>query len=160
MITVTVTDAAVRAKLGSMSSRVHSSILREVTRLTLRLERHIKQDKLLGQVLNRKTGALGRSIHSAVTDEPARITGRAYSSGDVKYAAIHEYGGRTKAHLIQATRAKALMMSDHYGELAFFKSVSHPGSVMPERSFMRSALRDMQDDIIAGLKRAQAEGTL
>jgi len=50
---------------------------------------------------------------------------------NVVYAAIHQFGGRTKAHVIRAKNARAL--ATPYGPR---KSVNHPGSVIPARPFL------------------------
>jgi phage gpG-like protein len=125
----------------------------KVRALTANLQRHIVADKLQGQVLNHRTGALSRSIQHVTDVQGDVATGRVFSSGDVKYAAIHEFGGRTPPHDIYPDKAQALafMMG---GEQIFAKVVHHPGSQMPERSFMRSGLADMADEIVASLREA------
>lgn len=47
------------------------------------------------------------------------------------YAAIHHFGGKTKAHVIRARRKRALAFG---GILR--KSVNHPGSVIPARPYL------------------------
>jgi hypothetical protein len=66
-------------------------------------------------------------------------------------------GGHTAAHDIVPTKAEALafMMG---GQQVFAKIVHHPGSRIPERSFMRSGLFDMADEIVAGIRAAALEG--
>ena len=158
MLNVTVTgDRELIEKLTAMPSKVHAALLRKVTALDLKLEAKVKQ-KLSGEVLNVRTGALRRSIFGKVEDEPTRVVGKVASSGDVKYAAIHEFGGKTAAHEIVAKNGQALafMMG---GKQVFFKKVNHPGSTMPERSFLRSSLGEMKDEIIGGIREAVAEGT-
>ena len=135
------------------ASRIHDALFKKATAYALLLESHIKADKLSGQVLNVRTGNLRRSIFSGVDDNGDTIEIWAKQSGDVKYGAIHEFGGKTAAHDILPMKAKAL----HFivgGKEIFAKIVHHPGSVMPERSYMRSSLEDMKDSIIAGLKDA------
>jgi hypothetical protein len=41
--------------------------------------------------------------------------------------------------------------------LHFARRVEHPGSLIPERSYLRSALADMTDEILAALANAAAE---
>lgn len=145
------------ARLSSMPASVHALVLLKVRGLALRLQAHIQQDKLSGQVLKVQTGALRRSITQQVIDGGTSIIGRVFSSGDVKYAAIHEFGGQTKAHIIEPRKGEALafMMG---GNQIFAKVVHHPGSKMPERSFMRSGLADMASDIQSELKAAVIQG--
>lgn len=152
-------DRALVARIDSMPSAVHTVLLRKIHGLALRLQAHIQRDKLSGQVLKVQTGALRRSIHTNVIDGGNRIIGRVLSSGDVKYAGIHEFGGRTPPHEIRPRKADALhfMMG---GKAVFAKVVKHPGSVMPERSFMRSGLLDMQYTIASEMKEAVVQGLL
>ena len=66
------------------------------------------QQKLSGTVLNRKSGALARSIVATVDDASANISVSIVTSGDIKYAAIHEFGGIIPPHEIVPDKAKAL----------------------------------------------------
>lgn len=50
---------------------------------------------------------------------------------DRKYAAIHQLGGRTRPHVIQAKNAQALNIPG----IGFRKSVHHPGSNIPARPY-------------------------
>lgn len=135
-------------RLNAGPEDVRRALRAKVTSLTLRLEAHVKQDKLSGQVLHARTGALRRAVASRVQEVNEKITGTVYVSNDVKYARIHEFGGRTSAHEIVPVKAKALafMMG---GKQVFFKRVQHPGSRMPERSYLRSSLDDMRDQIVS-----------
>lgn len=47
------------------------------------------------------------------------------------YAAIHQFGGRTKAHVIRPRSKQALAFGGRV-----FKQVNHPGSVIPARPFL------------------------
>lgn len=152
-------DEALLVRIQRWPTAVHDMLLRKVTALSLRLQTHVKSDKLSGQVLNRKTGALSRSIVQQVIDQGLMIIGRVFSSGDVKYAAIHEFGGKTRAHDILPKKADALSFMIG-GQRIFARVVHHPGSVMPERSYMRSSLTDMAEEITVGLKQAVIDGLM
>jgi phage gpG-like protein len=146
-------NEAVQRRFADMPAAVRKALKAKITILTLKLEAHVKNDKLSGQVLKVQTGALRRSITSEVIDTGNNITGKVYSSGDVKYAAIHEFGGKTAAHEILPDKAKAL----HFimgGKEIFAKRVNHPGSVIPMRSYLRSALADMREEIAQELEQA------
>jgi len=153
MLTIEVDDASVLAKFDAMPLAVHDALVVKCSVLSLQLEARIKSQKLSGQVLNVRSGALRRSIFSGVDDIRTRVEGWAKQSGDVKYGRIHEFGGKTAAHDIVARKAKALKFMVG-GKTIFAKTVHHPGSNMPKRSYMRSALADMRDAIIAGLTAA------
>lgn len=119
------------------------ALLAKVTALALRLENRVKTQKLDGQVLNRITGALSRSINNRVERIGNAITGYVFSSGDVKYARIHEYGG-----VIVPVKAQALrfMIGD---QMIITQKV-----VMPERSYLRSSLTEMATTITTEMKEA------
>jgi phage gpG-like protein len=157
MLSITVIgDKELIARFSAMPSKLHAALLRKVYELALKLEAHVKNDKLSGQVLNHKSGNLWRSIQNHVTDGSTSVTGKVYSAGDVKYAAIHEFGGHIPSHVIEAKNAKSLAFVMG-GQMRFFKQVNWPGATMPERSFLRSSLSDMKDDIVTGLKEAAQE---
>lgn len=157
MLTVEVQDAAVRAWLTAMPEKVRQRLETTVHLLAEKLRSHVVQDKLMGQVLHRRTGRLGQSIQQRVESDSGSVTGIVYSSGDVPYGRIHEYGGKTAAHVIEAKNGKALAFAKG-GQMVFARRVNHPGSLMPERSFMRSSLKDMKDEIIQKMTLAVREG--
>lgn len=158
MITVEVVgDKQLIARLTAMPDNIRSALVRKVRALALMLEAKVKGEKLSGQVLNVVTGALRRSISNEVTTGSNSVTAEVYSSGDVKYAAIHEYGGTIPAHEVVATKAQAL----HFvigAKDVFAKRVQIPDVKMPERSFLRSSLDEMRDEIVEGMKEAVLEG--
>jgi hypothetical protein len=43
------------------------------------------------------------------------------------------------------------------GALRFARKVEHPGSLIPERSYLRSSLDDMRDEILSALAGAAAD---
>jgi len=150
-------DTELIERIGKMPSGVHNALLRKITALAIEMQRKIRVDKLSGQVLNKRTGALQSSIFQEVSDERTAIIATVSAGKDVPYAAIHEYGGVTKPHDIYPKNAKAL----HFfigGKEVFAKVVHHPGSKMPERSYMRSTLADMKQEIIDGMTDAVRQG--
>ena len=157
-VQVDITKAIVR--FNAMTEKTRQAVRKEAISLRLDLEALVKQ-KLSGEVLNVVTGKLRRSIFG---DEPensaTRIIERVASDASVKYGAIHEYGGKTSAHEIVAKNAKALAFpfAAAKGGIGFFKRVNHPGSVMPERSFMRSSLTEMRQEILERLGDAGRKG--
>jgi phage gpG-like protein len=151
--TVEANDRNATLKVGALNTRILEALRRKVYSLSLRLEAHVKSTKLSGQVLNVVTGRLRRSIHNRVTSTSSSVHGHVGSSGDVKYAGIHEFGGKTPAHLILPSKADALSFMVGSSRV-FAKQVHHPGSQMPERSFLRSSLRDMKTEIVNELTSA------
>jgi phage gpG-like protein len=157
-INITVSgDKELIAKLDRMPLSVQASLYRKAWELALRLENWIKTNKLNGGVLNRITGRLARSIGSKVEQTTEKVIGRVFQSSDVPYGGIHEWGGRIPAHIILPKKANVLKFAMG-GETMYRMKVNHPGSTMPERSYMRSSLRDLSADISLGLKEAVIMG--
>ena len=132
-----------------------SDRLREVLKdLAFKMLTKVKNEKLSGQVLKNRTGTLRRSINSRIEESGTKMT--ALVGTNVVYAAIHEYGGIIKI----APRSQKLyykMKAD--GTLGnrwvrkshsnFMQEAERKGHEihMPERSFLRSALTEMEGQI-------------
>jgi phage gpG-like protein len=110
----------------------------------------VRNDKLAGGVLNARSGALQASIAAEIFTDGDAVNASIGSDGSVKYAAIQEYGGKTAAHEILPDKAQELAFIAA-GALHFARRVEHPGSLIPERSYLRSALADMTGEIVSGL---------
>lgn len=94
----------------------------------------VKDEKLSGQVLNVRSGRLRRSInYRVVSDGDAMVDARVGTN--VEYAPIHEFGfdgdQKVRAHMRKGRPV-----------------VAHTRHVkLPERSFLRSTLREEKDHI-------------
>jgi phage gpG-like protein len=152
------TAAELIAHLEVIPVALQAAIAAKAADLAARLQAHVTRDKLSGQSLQVRTGALRDSIQAEVDLAEDTVLARVFSSGDIKYAAIQEYGGRTAAHDIAPDKAKALAFLAG-GQIVFARIVHHPGSTIPEHAYLRSSLADMADEIIGELK-AAAVGTL
>lgn len=114
-------------------------------------------------IFRRNTGRLAASISGHVEQSGDVTTGTVTSAG-TPYAHIQEYGGTTKPHPIYPVNAQALRFLSPGGPLpigktaaqgvVFAKHVNHPGSRIPERSFLRRALAQRRTDIEAMLREA------
>lgn len=147
-------DKELIARLQKMPGAVQAALKIKVTQLALQLENYVKTRKLNGQVLNRISGRLARSIANKVFATANEVIARVFSSGDVKYAGIHEFGGKTSPHIIEPKKASVLAFAGAGGAMVFARRVNHPGSKMPERSYLRSSLREMSTQISMGMKEA------
>lgn len=149
-ITVELVDhASVRiAKLPEeLRGQLRAAIVRDGKELAARV-----RGKLSGPVLKVRSGRLLASIFSEMVENRNAIYGRVGSRG-VPYAAIHEYGGQTKPHDIYPKNVRAL----HFmvgGASVFAAHVHHPGSKIPQRSYLRSSLADMRAQIVADITKA------
>lgn len=157
MMNVTlVGDQALMARLQSMPNEVRQELVRKVTVLTLKLELRVKR-KLSGEVLHVRSHALRNSIARFVETSGTDVTGMVASTGHLPYAAIHEFGGKIPPHVIEPRKAKVLAFMVG-GKQVFARRVQHPGATMPERSYLRSSLRDMRTEITVGLNEAVITG--
>jgi phage gpG-like protein len=163
MLNVSLTgDKALIQRFKLMGPNVQKALLRKVTILTLALERLVKE-KLSGGVLNVRTGALRSGIHHDIESTPTKVTGSVASSRDVPYAAIHEFGGSINhpggtAYYIDGKSGIAQFVSNT-SAIADLLPRTKPHVInLPERSFLRSSLRDMSERIKTELGEAVKEG--
>lgn len=82
------------------------------------------------------TGRMRSSINGRVRGNAA------YVGTNIEYAAIHEFGGRTKPHKIRARRRNALRFTMN-GQVFIRKSVNHPGSQIKEKAYLRTSIHEM-----------------
>ena len=158
---ITGTDA-VLTKLGEAPAKIRAAAKTSLDAWAEELAGYIVAEKLSGQVLNRRSGHLLDSVRPVKTGDP--VTSSELSAGaaaglDVPYAKIHEYGGMIPAHTVVVRNAKALAFTVN-GMLRFAKSVNIPNVQMPERSYMRSSLREEAPKGIAQLKAAVREAVM
>lgn len=123
-----------------------------ILRLTVMLQRNVKNDKLSGQVLNVRSGRLRRSINAKTsgldTTKPEGTVGT-----NVVYARPHEKGFKG----VVSVKAHVRMQKTAFGRAITPVQVNVGPHTMkmnlPERSFLRSALEDLQPIIQEELQR-------
>lgn len=142
--------AALAATLRAWSPKLQQELQQSIGRSAIRLQRHVRENKLSGQVLNARTGTLRRSIDQVVEMRGNVVTG--IVNTNLRYGAVHEFGFNgvvnVKAHLrlIKQAFGKPLKEPRYVQVKAYSMNVK-----LPERSFLRSALRDLQPSIQADL---------
>jgi phage gpG-like protein len=144
------------ARLEAYPAALTAALDAKAAELAAALVDLVQNDKLSGAVLSIRSGALRDSIVASVSADADGVAASVGSEGDVKYAAIQEYGGKTSAHEILPVKAQALAFVID-GVQHFAHRVEHPGSLIPERSYLRSSLDDMQGEILAALADAAAD---
>jgi len=142
-----------RARLDAYPAALSAALAAKASELASALADRVKYDKLSGGALNAQSGALQASIAASISIAADGVSVSVGSEGDVKYAAIQEFGGKTAAHEILPEKARTLAFLMG-GSLRFARSVHHPGSLIPARPYLRSAIDEMADDIVAGLASA------
>jgi hypothetical protein len=104
--------------------------------------------------LTHRSGALGRSTKV----NPPRPVGNTVVGGLITggptapYGPIHEFGGRTRPHVIRPLRGNWLRWNGPKGPV-FAREVNHPGSMIPPRPRIRPALFDAQKRLTRDLTR-------
>lgn len=161
-------DKELIERVTAMPDKIRSRVATAVAKLARDLQRHVMQDKLSGQVLHRRTGTLRSSINVKGPEETT--TGVTASVGtNVVYAGIHEFGGvidmpprtTTINRRFDESRLRAsgrFVKAGTPGAIATTHAVGGYQIHMPERSFLRSALHDMEQRIKDGLTAAVGEG--
>jgi len=144
------------ARLDALPAALAAPLAAKSTELSAALADRVRNDKLSGAVLNMRSGALRDSIAADVSSDGDGVVASVGSVSDVKYAAIQEYGGKTAAHQILPSKAQALAFIAGGAEL-FARRVEHPGSLIPERSYLRSSLEEMSGEIASAFAEAAAE---
>ncbi len=129
------------------------------------LRNHVVEDHLHGPTgattLQQRSGNLARSTTSEVIEEGSSVTGIVgipSASTARAYAKILHEGGTTRAHVIEAKNARTLAFSVG-GTMIFRRRVNHPGSNIPARPYLTSALEEQAAQIKAHLAEAMVEAT-
>ena len=155
---------ALMAHLQQFPERLATSMVKAMNRVTIGVQALVKSGKLSGQVLHVRTGTLRRSINQEV-----RYAGSGLIEGivgtNVEYAAAHEYGFHdtvtVRAHIrristsiksqaLTAQNGKAATIARWVGRESKNRFVKGYADVpahtremnMPERSFLRTALKE------------------
>jgi len=162
---------ATRIKYRGSAEAIQKGLRATMEYWAIEVQRHTKEDKLSGQVLRNGTGNLRSSINYRVQESGSSLV--AAVGTNIVYAAIHEYGfdgdESVRAHI---RRSKAQMQAAMYhyrnkngevvtkykqtgkfgrstGEIQVHAFTRH--MVMPERSYLRTALADLMPQIKSGM---------
>ena len=149
-------DEQLLERLRALPDAINSGLARSITQLGIDLRRNVRQDKLSGQVLRSRTGALKSSIDLRV-DHGARIVSASVFT-DLRYGAAQEYGFAGTVSV-----GASLRIREAFGRPIAEKTISvraHNRRMdLPERSFLRSVLEDMTPAIRAAVEAGVAEAT-
>ena len=148
-------------KIEKYAPQIRARLKEDLGTFLIYLQGYIKERKLTGQVLHVQSGTLRRSVHVFQEESAESVSGFVATGKDAPYGAIHEFGGSfvipghrrtiTEAFGKPLKSAKTITVHQH---LATF----------PERSFMRTSLREnrgrfqemTQGSVQAVLKKAEA----
>lgn len=149
---------ALLARLLGASEKLAANLFKTVTRLSIEIQTAIKR-KLAGEVLHTRTGTLRRSINRQVVADASGV--HATEGTNVRYAAIHEYGFDGTVPVAAHVR-KVASRSVGKGKKQTLQGIAFVSAhtrhvVMPERSFLRSTLREWTPKINDDLRKAALE---
>lgn len=151
------TDKAI-AYLRQFPQTAHGKLLRILQVIGFDLQGYIQRQKLQGQVLNHRSGWLSSHVVAAPVEDlgtSARVT-VGVSTSAVPYAAIHEFGfhgtEQVKAHTRIQTMCFGRSIEPVTVEVGAFSRVMN----MPERSYMRSSLRERRAAYLGMIRKAVA----
>lgn len=139
-LTVEIRAEALLARLKGTHDRLQADLRRAVERLSITVQSDVKENKLTGQVLHVRSGTLRRSINRKVDEDARGIM--ATVGTNVIYGRVHEYGFQGQVNVREHTRM-GHTVSAHTRQVD-----------LPERSFLRSTLREREDEIKDTLRAA------
>jgi hypothetical protein len=146
-------DEQILPWLRSLPEAVGSGLARAIAKLGIDLQRRVQQDKLSGQILRDRTGALQSSIELRIDQSPGMVAATVFT--DSEYARAQEFGFSGTVNV----RASLRRITEAFGRPIAEKTISvraHSRRMdLAPRSFLRSALEDMTPKI-----RDQAEAAL
>lgn len=153
------------AYLAAKGKGVVEALRKEMAKQMIVMSDRVRADKLSGQVLKNRTGTLRRSINAKTEFDEAGILGTVGVDPTAPYGKIHEYGGTVtvRAHL----RRSKLGAKPRAGRRVAQgpQNAAHGGigtwvrehqATYPQRSFLRTTLREMGGDIVSHLQQAAA----
>lgn len=113
-----------------------STVVKGRTTVTAR-----QRARLAGTSVLMRSGMRG-GLMASITASSSQST--AWASTNKVYAAIHNFGGKTKPHIIAPRNAKALAFLTGMQQV-ITRSVHHPGSNIPARPYMVIQPEDVLD---------------
>ena len=156
MISVDVDISGFIRGLDAMPQAVITALADKIKTQSEDLAGYVVSNKLQGQVLKHRSGDLGQA--KPVQASGSSVSGGVFSSSDVPYAAIHEYGFDGE----ESVKAHQRIINQVFGRPCDPVTVQVQAftrhMVMPERSFLRSSLTENSDEITAGIQAAALFG--
>lgn len=151
----------VLARLGETPAKIRIAAKSSLDMWATELAGYIKAEKLSGQVLHRRSGALSRSVHpNKATESGTTISAGAAAGLDVPYARAHEYGIQRNVVVSAYHRMQTMAWGKPISPREVLVNQHSSYINLPERSYMRSSLNEKAPDGIAELRAAVKEAIL
>jgi phage gpG-like protein len=139
-------DATI-GELRAAGARIGVSMTTSIGRLTLMLLRKVKAEKLSGQVLKVRTGRLRRSINQRIEGaNTAHVSG--VVGTNVRYGRTHELGFKGTVKVKESLRTQVQAWGKPISPIKVHVRAHDRNVDLPERSFLRSSLRELQPAIV------------
>ena len=149
MISIKLVDTEVIAKFERLPEELRVAVEAKFAGL-IELVREKVEENLGGAVLQTKTGNLLAALRSGVSEAGGNTIGFVEiepGSKEEVYGRAHEYGGKSSYWIEVGAKGVLANKEDNFFSK---RDVLHPPA--KERSFMRSALREMMPTIIAEME--------
>lgn len=143
-------DQATIKMLGAKVPALTKGVLNSVTRASIRLVRYVKENKLSGQVLHVRSGTLRRKVNYRVTQTDTAITGQV--GVRLSYAPPHELGLDVEETVREHLRTAKQAFGRTISPVTFSVRAHVRHMKLPERSFLRSSLRELTSEIQAEIR--------
>ncbi|MDO5058581.1 MAG: HK97 gp10 family phage protein [Neisseria sp.] len=135
----------IQTALNLTDRRIATEVERSLAFLLFRLQKRIKTDKLLGQVLNRRTGNLRANIVRQMEQNGKVLSGVVGIAPGAPYGKLHEYGFSGTVSVPAHIRMQKQAFGRRLKTPLAVKVSAHTRKLnLPERSFMRTALADIE----------------
>ena len=141
MITGRVLFRKTADSIEKYAPQIRARLRRNMEGFLIELEGYVKEKKLTGQVLHVVTGTLRRSIHHFLRETEEAIIGSVASGREAPYAAPHEFGG---TFVIPSHRRTITQAFGRQLKTPSTFTVRQHMAIFPERSFMRTSVRERQ----------------
>jgi phage gpG-like protein len=148
-------DQQVIASIKDMGPKVTAAAKDSISRSSFKVLARAKQ-KVSGEVLRNRTGTLRRAINARILANEWQIVGTVGIK--LSYAAVHEFGFKGTV----TVPAHLRMM-----RVAWGRPVKQPRQIMvgahamkmnmPERSYLRSSLKELRTDIVSDFRASVAK---
>jgi hypothetical protein len=148
-------DEQLLQRLRELQNAINAGLARCITQLGIDLQRNVQQDKLSGQVLKTRTGALKSSIDRRVDQSARGTTANVFT--ELRYGAAQEYGFAGTVSVGAGLRRIRQAFGRPITEKTISVRAYDRRMSLPERSFFRSALDEMTPAIREAVDTAVAE---
>ena len=140
------------------TNTIISFVNKAIKKLTFRFQAKVKSEKLTGQVLNVRTGRLRRSMNTSFQEEESGLIS-GFLGTNVPYAKPHEFGFEGEVQVQEYMMTQKQVFGRMLQNPIQVTVKAHMRKVkIPEKSFMRSALGEMRDEITEAMNDAISRG--